>query len=201
MNYLAHLHLAAVSGSDLVGNFLGDFVKGSQLDAFPVEIQHGIRLHRAIDSFTDRHPQVRNTMGGFKPPLRRVAGIVLDVYFDHLLLRHWQTFSERSPEHLVEQFYRQLANFDWPVTKRFGHVRDSLLQHRWLLNYQQRDGVEQALTSIQRRLGDRIIFARQAMRLLNEQHQDIEAGFLAFYPELMTYACQTHNINQRDATP
>ena len=58
MNYLAHLHIAASTNTNFSGNFLGDFVKGNPDGLFPREIVQGIRLHRYVDSFTDKHPQV-----------------------------------------------------------------------------------------------------------------------------------------------
>lgn len=67
MNFLAHLHLSP--GGDLVrvGNFMADAVKGRDLSAYPDELAHGIRLHRAIDQFTDAHPEVRAFRRHFSP--------------------------------------------------------------------------------------------------------------------------------------
>ncbi len=55
MNYLAHLHLADVANSDMLGNLLGDFAKGDPSKQYSQEIVQGIRLHRAIDKFVDTH--------------------------------------------------------------------------------------------------------------------------------------------------
>jgi acyl carrier protein phosphodiesterase len=55
MNYLAHLYLAQDSAELMIGSILGDFVKGRLKDRYPNEIQHGIALHRKIDSYTDSH--------------------------------------------------------------------------------------------------------------------------------------------------
>ena len=35
---------------------MADGVRGKQYENFPREIQKGILLHRAIDTFTDAHP-------------------------------------------------------------------------------------------------------------------------------------------------
>ena len=50
MNYIAHIHIGSHTQTHLLGNFLGDFVKGSQLQYLPFEIEQGIRLHRSIVS-------------------------------------------------------------------------------------------------------------------------------------------------------
>ena len=53
MNYLAHIYLSGTDEKTLVGNFIGDFIKGNKYASYPVDIQNGILLHRKIDSFTD----------------------------------------------------------------------------------------------------------------------------------------------------
>jgi len=89
VNFLAHSALAFDDPSLLVGQFAGDFVRGRDLSGFPPRVATGIRLHRSIDAFTDAHPALRVARRGFEPTLRRHAGIVVDVVFDHLLARHW----------------------------------------------------------------------------------------------------------------
>ena len=55
MNYLAHLYLSGESEKVIVGNFIGDYVKGKSFTDYPEQIAGGIKLHRSIDSFTDQH--------------------------------------------------------------------------------------------------------------------------------------------------
>ncbi len=61
MNFLAHLYLAGDSEPIILGNFLGDFVKGRLLQQFEPSILKGIALHRNIDSFTDSHYVVKES--------------------------------------------------------------------------------------------------------------------------------------------
>ena len=42
-----------------VGNLIADQVKGNEIQHFPLEVQKGIYLHRAIDEFTDAHPYLK----------------------------------------------------------------------------------------------------------------------------------------------
>jgi acyl carrier protein phosphodiesterase len=58
MNYLAHLFLAEDTAESLIGNLLGDFVKGSlesHKERYSEDILKGIETHRKADSFTDTH--------------------------------------------------------------------------------------------------------------------------------------------------
>ncbi len=59
MNFLAHLYLSGDDPEIMVGNFIGDFVRGRNVrDQFKTNIALGIELHREIDEFTDSHPVV-----------------------------------------------------------------------------------------------------------------------------------------------
>ncbi|MBT4161373.1 MAG: DUF479 domain-containing protein [Gammaproteobacteria bacterium] len=98
MNHLAHLALAGDEPALLVGAFLGDFIKGRLESRFPPDIERGIRLHRAIDAFTDSHPNVRESSKRFEPPYRRYSGIILDVVFDFLLAKSWSTYYDTDLE-------------------------------------------------------------------------------------------------------
>ena len=81
MNYLAHLYLAEDSPESILGNFLGDFVKGSTLKDYSEGIQKGIQQHRKIDVFTDAHPVFLETKQWIHPNNRRYAGIVIDIFY------------------------------------------------------------------------------------------------------------------------
>ena len=117
MNFLAHCLLpyrhAPGDESLLLGNLLGDFVRGRRaFRALPVPTQQGILLHRLIDRFTDAAPPVRAFQKSFPRPFRRYAGIIMDVGFDHCLARDWSDWCDLP-----------LDDFD-------AHVRDVLERHR-----------------------------------------------------------------------
>lgn len=88
MNHLAHAVLAGNDEALQLGGMLGDFVRGRPDPArFSAAVIIGIRLHRAIDVYTDAHPQVAAARCLLPPPYRRYAGILLDMWFDHCLAR------------------------------------------------------------------------------------------------------------------
>lgn len=47
MNFLAHLYLSKGHPQEMVGNFIGDHVKGSKYKEYPTTIATGILFHRA----------------------------------------------------------------------------------------------------------------------------------------------------------
>lgn len=187
MNYIAHIHLAAFTNTSLVGNFIGDFVRGSQLDYLTKPLRDGVRLHRKIDSFTDSHPQILALKGLFPRALRRTSGICLDIWFDHLLLTHNPQYPPDLLPHVFDQFYNELRSVDMP-DERFRRVKSSLLETRWLQHYQQAETCLRAMLTVQKRLRDRLIFAQQSYHFLRQNQAELEQGFHQFYPDLMQFS-------------
>ena len=192
MNYLAHIHLAHLSQTSLVGNFLGDFVKGSELSHLPRDIQHGIKLHRKIDSFTDHHPNIIDLRQRFPANLRRMSGVILDIFFDYLLIKHQHRLGDTTLTSMLDVFYAQLAQSELVISERFERVKRSLLTHNWLGDYESISGCVRAYRAIEKRLSGKVIFADAAQQYLLFDEKSIELKFLAFYPELVKFS-QSYN--------
>lgn len=188
MNYLAHIHLAHITDTSMLGNFFGDFVKGSDLSHLHDEHQLGVRLHRKIDSFTDNHIQVKALKNLFPKSIRRMSGVVIDIYFDHLLCAHWERFSEPDLDKLLEHFYIEIQDYPNNISDRFTQVRHGLLTYRWLTDYQHSENCERSFLQIEKRLTNRVIFAQEAMQFIQQNESEIQARFLNFYPELIEFS-------------
>ncbi|WGL15503.1 ACP phosphodiesterase [Microbulbifer bruguierae] len=103
MNYLAHLLLSGPDPDWQLGGLLGDFVKGPLKGERPQAIEDGIRLHRRIDLLSDQHPAYIAALTRLGPQWRRLGGIALDIWFDHLLAIRWQTWHPQPLETFVDQ--------------------------------------------------------------------------------------------------
>ena len=112
MNHLDHFLLSASDPALLVGGFLGDFVKGRLNGRYPHDIENGIKLHRAIDAFTDRHPIVRRSCLRPDNEFRRVAPIMMDIIYDYFLAQHWHKFREDSLEQFSDHVSDTILNYD-----------------------------------------------------------------------------------------
>lgn len=188
LNYIAHIHIASVTNTSLLGNFLGDFIKGAELGHLASSLQNGIKLHRKVDTFTDVHPEIKSFKRTFPSAVRRLASVAIDVYFDHLLLKYYEGMNSNAQNRLFQRFYDELREFELPYNQRYSAVRASLLQHQWLQDYNKPETCLAALFSIERRLGNRIKFAQAAMAHLEENQEQALACFTQFYPELLAYA-------------
>ncbi len=83
MNYLGHLLVLPDEGLITLGNLLGDFFKGRVNTIEPAELRIGVTLHREIDSYTDQHEVVQRSIARISAQRRRVAGVLVDVFYDH----------------------------------------------------------------------------------------------------------------------
>lgn len=197
MNYIAHIHIAAHTSTSYLGNFLGDFIKGSDLTHLPQEIELGIRLHRQVDTFTDTHPLILDLKQTFPTELRRMAGVVIDIYFDHLLMTHWEKFSERTFHSLFTQFYAELKTFSLPQNQHYTLQFRGLISNQWLKEYQREQTCFKAFTSIEKRLKGKIQFAQQAQDFVIQNRKEMTDSFQQFYPELLKHGLHLINTSLR----
>lgn len=185
MNFLGHLHLADVSGSSLLGNLLGDFVRGNPDGRFPDDVVTGIRLHRFIDSYTDSHPgiiAIKPLFGEY----RRFALIALDLFWDHCLINHWDKFHTQP----FQQFCNHARKTTHPkyvsvaLPERYQAVISSMWEGQWLASYQQMDNVGYALERMSNRT-PRMGPLAQCADVLNQHYTEFNQVFLDFYPEVI----------------
>lgn len=153
MNLLTHLYLADRTGTSFAGQILGDVVKGRLGERYPDDISAGIRLHRGIDRFSDDHPQHQAMRALFDPPLRRYAGILVDIGFDYSLARAWADYDDLSLPDFAT-LAEQRACSEWPSAAPYDAARLSGLA-QLLAAYREPDGIQRALTSVSRRLSHR----------------------------------------------
>jgi len=193
MNYLAHIYLSGNSDEIILGNFIGDFVKGNKYLQYPEQVAFGIRLHRSIDLFTDQHPDVRKCIAILKPGYSRYAGIVTDVFFDHFLAANWNEYSEVT----LRQFSKHahavfLSNF-LLLPFRVKQFLPFLIQHKRLESYAHRDSMFQVLEIMSRRTS-LPSNSEWAMQILHQEYDQFDALFRSFFAELIEYVVTDFGI-------
>lgn len=189
MNHLAHALLADAGGVEFaLGSAQGDFMHGRPDPGWPEARQAGLRFHRAIDRFTDAHPEVATARNAFEPPLRRYAGIVLDVWFDHLLVREWHRFCAEEP--LPAFSLRWLALLD-------AHAAELPESLRGFLAWMHAHGLPAAygddamLDAVFHALALRLSRPSpigDALPALHDRAEVLQRHFDVFFPELVVHA-------------
>lgn len=187
MNYLAHLCLSDGSPDSILGNFLGDFVKGQPEGRYPDVVVRGIRLHRAVDTYTDAHPAVCRAVGRIDASRRRYAGIAVDMAFDHFLARRWQENDPAAFAAARRHAYAVLQARADTLPERLQRILPSLAGDDWLGSYAELDGVCFALGRMSRRLTRANTLADTADDI--ERHYDaLQSDFAAFWPDARAFA-------------
>ncbi len=190
MNYLAHLFLAEDNFEHRIGSLLADFTNGTISNLakrFSYGVARGIKHHRAVDRYTDSHQAVAHSVALLQKEYGFYAGIIIDVVFDHFLLRNWTLFSSVKPEIFFEEIYLALSKGDFDYPERYQIMLDRLLDIKWLGVYANLENVGVALRKIDER------FSREtplphALKGIRQHYTYIEADFLLFFPDLIKYS-------------
>ncbi|NMG34003.1 DUF479 domain-containing protein [Azoarcus sp. TTM-91] len=192
MNFLAHAYLAGPADADRVGGVIGDFVKG-RLDPPPAgysaELLAGVALHRRIDSYADAHPAFRRSRERVSPARRRVAGIMVDMFYDHFLALRWPSFSAQPLEAFAADSYRllneQTAGLPLPPVF-FGMLRHMVAED-WFSAYRQPARIARALDGMaEHRLRQPNPLAGAGEELL-AHYAGFEADCLAFLADAAVF--------------
>lgn len=186
MNYLAHLFLSEGTPESLIGNLLGDFVKGSAVNLYPEEIIKGIDLHRKVDSYTDSHAVVRSSKSLVCPQRRRFAGVLTDVFYDHFLAKNWREYSEVSLRDFTRRVYQVLQDSRDILPESLQQVMPTIIARDLLCSYREIDGIDTALNRMSARIKRTNNLASGVEDLTANYHQ-FELDFRAFFPELISY--------------
>ncbi|CAG8866587.1 Acyl carrier protein phosphodiesterase [Pseudomonas fluorescens] len=170
----------------MLGSLYGDFVKGPLEGRFEPTLEAAIRLHRSIDSYTDSHPLVLAALARFPRERRRYAGIVLDVFFDHCLARHWGDYAQQPLEQFTRRFYQVLLA-EPRLPGRLAGIAPFMAADDWLGAYGDFNTLEQVFEGIARRLS-RPEGMADVMSELDSLYEPLLADFRAFYPQLQAFA-------------
>jgi acyl carrier protein phosphodiesterase len=197
VNFLAHLHLADPEPGLLLGGIAADFTRPAELAALAPEVQEGVRLHRLIDSFTDAHPVVRGSVARIADEYHWFAGIIIDIYYDHILAREWSKYSPEKLHGFAARMYAALEPL-LPETPpdAAGFIRWMIDDNR-LVRYSTHAGIEDTLARlslrITRRMPRNAVQLDRAMPRLLELDSLLAADFHSFYPELRDFAAQARS--------
>lgn len=152
MNFLGHIYFSNNDLELMHANIFGDFVKGTKLDMYVPVVREGIVLHRKIDSYIGQHTGVRKLVVQLSSSLPKVAGIAVDIYFDHFLAIHWKQYHLTDLDDFLEAFYNYKINEEHYPDELFLYTLFRLKRDRWISEYANLDGVEGACIGVSRRI-------------------------------------------------
>ena len=151
MNFLAHALLAGDSPALVVGGVVGDWIKGPLPAGLPEDLARGVALHRAIDTFAETHPAFCASRARMSPARRRYAGVLVDIFWDHLLARDWARYGEEGLGSYCALVYRQIADRRDHLPASSHHALELMAREDWLQSYSGLEGIADVLARMSRR--------------------------------------------------
>lgn len=189
MNFLAHIYLSGDNDLIKIGNFMADGIRGKHYLNYPPDVQKGIVLHRAIDTFTDAHPIFRQSTKKLHARYHHYAGVIVDVFYDHFLAKNWYNYSDEYLEYYVTAFYQSLSDNESILSEKTLGLMPYMKKQNWLLSYQTIEGIENILTQMDSRTKNQSKM-RFATEELKEFYAEFEQEFTMFFEELRAHAQQ-----------
>ena len=188
MNFLAHAYLSFNQPEILIGNIISDFVKGKAKFNYPVNIQKGITLHRAIDDFTDNHPATKAAKEFFRPVYRLYSGAFIDVVYDHFLASDENEFkNEAALKSFSHQVYNTLDDYYVLLPQRFQNVLPHMKEHDWLFNYRTKSGTYKSFGGLVHRAAY-ITESASAILIFEENYIQLKKYYNSFFPDLKKFS-------------
>jgi len=168
---------------------MADGIRGHDYEHYPIEVQKGILLHRAIDTFTDAHPVFRQSKHRLHEKYGHYSGVIMDIIYDHFLAKNWATYSNEKLEDYAERFYKSLRdNYDRLTPKTQG-MMPYMIGRNWLVTYGTVEGIGKILFQMDHRTKNRANM-QNAVKELQEYYNEFEAEFTTFFEDLRQHAQQ-----------
>ncbi len=187
MNHLAHFFLAGDDSNLLIGGFLGDFVKGRLKGERTAAVEDGIKLHRVIDAYTDKHAITRASQRRFENRFRRFSGIMTDIIFDHFLAVHWQKYHQDELQTFSDTTFGILLDNKEHLPSLAIKACERMYCSNALLNYRDPKFIDRSFNYLSSRLSrDNPLAEAYGQFLANRD--ELYTDFSEFFPEVTRFA-------------
>jgi acyl carrier protein phosphodiesterase len=187
MNYLAHAFLSNNDKDLLIGNFIADHLRGNNFSTYPKEIIEGILLHRKIDSFTDTHSAFKASKRLFYNGFEKHSGILVDIYFDHLLAANFESYSKIPLENFSKDVYRVYSNHQHLLPASSSRFLDYVVRNNIYTGYADLESIERVLFHLSHRIRH-LVALDKSVGLFLEHEKQLKENFKVFFDEaLLTF--------------
>jgi acyl carrier protein phosphodiesterase len=186
MNFLGHLYFSNNELELMQANLFGDFVKGKDYTHLPPKIQQGVTLHRKIDNYIDNHPAVIDLTHLLFEPMPKVAGIAVDLFFDHLLAKNWNKFHHQEIEEFINQFYNSINTSTFHYSEHFQFMLLKMQEDNWLLSYKNLEGLNLSCKGVSSRISfDNNL--KNGVQVFQKYEIEIEKAFFTYMEDAIHF--------------
>jgi len=187
VNFLAHLFLSGDTPELLVGNLMGDFVKGRLDGRFPPGIERGISLHRGIDSFAGQNRHFLRSKRRLDKLFGLYRGVLVDLFYDHFLAAHWEDYAEVPFSLFISDAWRVLCEHKPFLPERLQRIMPFMFRD-WLPSYRDIGGIAVVLHRISCFRLKRANCLGEGAEELSRHYGALYEDFRNFFPELLAFS-------------
>ena len=189
MNYLAHLVLGGTDSDVRLGNFIGDSIKGNQLNRYPEGVAEGIRFHRWVDHFADSHPIALDARAALRPRLDRLAPVGVDMLYDHFLAKNFNRCCPDLPSlgEYAQHVMLDLEGRRMEMPARSQRFFEGMRRYNWLVGYSTQSDMEEVCRAMDQRIAARLGIPSNLEVVFDSAHafgwSELEDHFFQFWEE------------------
>jgi acyl carrier protein phosphodiesterase len=180
-----------LSGSDpelLVGNFMGDFVKGPIGNVYAPRITLGLKLHRKIDSFAQKNIHFQASRLRLAPHFGLYRGVFVDLFYDHFLANEWKSWAELSLPAYISSTRAIVESYLGIMPERLQEFVPIIFTEL-LPSYASISGIESALVRMSRRVVRPNLLAEGGAEL-TAHYEELKTDFNRFIVEAQRYSAE-----------
>jgi acyl carrier protein phosphodiesterase len=152
--------------------------------AIPAGFSEGFNSIAASIALPTRIPSSDAAAAGCHRP---IAGVLVDVFYDHFLARDWRRYSPREDLDLfISRTYRTLSNSPVEPPPRLQRALPRMIREDWLGSYATEAGIDLTLKRISRRVS-RANPLPDGVSQLKIHYEGLAADFAEFYPAIIRH--------------
>lgn len=187
MNFLTHLFLSGDAPGLLVGNLMGDFVKGKLDGRFPPDIERGILFHREIDSFVGQNRNFVRSKRRLDSSFGLYRAVLVDIFYDHFLAAHWEDYADVPLPFFIYNAWGVTCEHKEFLPYKLRRIIPFLFRD-WLPSYSDMGGVAAVLQMMSRLRIKRTNCVSNGAEALSRHYEGLYADFREFFPELLAFS-------------
>jgi acyl carrier protein phosphodiesterase len=183
LNYLAHAYLSNNDEGLLLGNFIADHLRGNNFEHLSEDIKKGIYMHRKIDQFTDEHPAFKKSKRFFYDGFEKYSGVLVDIYFDHLLAKDFISHSEKSLPDFTSHVYGVYEKNKEILPVNSERFLSYVLSNNIYFAYSKIEGIEKVLFHLSHRINHGVML-NASLPLFQKNEYELQENFDVFIKDI-----------------
>lgn len=167
-----------------MGNILADLLHGREIKLLHDKYRGGIQLHRAIDFITDNHHLHSKSLKLLYPSQGKYAPVVMDIFYDYFLSRHWTLFVDSDMRLVCDDVYHTLLRHSDQIPEAKRDMIQRMIADDFLYSCSNIPRLSSTFERLKRRVSFTSNLSGAVEDLLSHEAV-LEAHFLSFFPAII----------------